>query len=413
MSPVTSAGWSAIFAVLALVGAGTRDLLLFVLGTSGVLVALTSGLWQRYGLVGVTYRRTVSQSHAFFGEEIDLVLEVTNRKVLPLPWLEVEDDVPESLTYLNALLGSSYKAKRRTLVHLCSLRWYERVRRRYRIRCSHRGLHEFGPATLWAGDLFGLTLQRREVPEVTRLIVYPKIVPLERLGLEVSGPFGDLVKPRTLWEDPTWVAGVRPYQPGDPLRRVHWKASARLGHLHVKLLEPTTHPRLAIFLDMHTLLGHAWWAGYDPLLVELSIVVAASLATWAAEQHLPVGLFANGPRFRGEGPATVALPPSEHPEHLRRILEALATLIPVATTSLGDLLRTEAPGLAFGATIIAITAVPDPDSLDVLERLRAEGHPVGMILVGSRAPAVSAGDLPVFRIQGEEAWRDIARITVG
>jgi hypothetical protein len=47
-------------------------------------------------------------------------------------------------------------------------------------------------------------------------VAYPKVVPLERLGLPVHGPFGDQVTPRTLWEDPTCLAGVRPYLRGDP-----------------------------------------------------------------------------------------------------------------------------------------------------------------------------------------------------
>lgn len=410
---MTWGGWTALFTALLLLGAGLRDTLLFLLGASGLLTALVSWIWQRYALTGVTYRRMLSQHHALFDEEIELVLELTNRKLLPLPWLEVEDEVPETLTYLNASLASSHKPKRRNLVHLCSLRWYERVRRHYRLRCSQRGLHEFGPANLWAGDLFGLSFQRREIPEVTRLVVYPKVVPLDRLGIPTSGPFGDLLRPSTLWEDPTYVAGVRPYQPGDPLRRVHWKASARLGQLHAKVLDPTTHPRLAVFLDMYTLRGHAWWAGYDPLLVELGVLVAASVAAWAAKQHVPVGLYVNGPRFRGEGPPTVALPPSDHPGQLQRILEALATVVPVATVPLGDLVVTEAPSLPWGTTVLAVTAVAEPGLVGALRRLRGEGHPVGLVLVGSHPDAPSADGLPVFRVEGEEAWRELPHVALG
>jgi uncharacterized protein (DUF58 family) len=409
---LTSKSWLLPFFVLLVAGAVLRQGLLFLFAAASLLTALTSWLWQRYCFHGVTYRRVLSQHRAFFDEEIDLVLEVVNRKLLPLPWLEVKDEVPESLTYLSAHVTASYKPKRKTLVHLCSPKWYERIRRRYRIRCTQRGLHEFGPATLRAGDLFGFSFHRRDAIEVDRLIVYPKIVPLDRLGLPTQGPFGELVTPRTLWEDPTHLAGVRAYQLGDPLRRIHWKASARLGNLQAKLIEPTTHPRLAVFLDMHTLSGHPWWAGYDPLIVELSVIVATSIVAWAVESKLPVGLYINGYRFRGEGATTITLPPSEHPEQLHAILEALATVMPVAQLSLGELVAIEAPALPWGTTVLAITAVPDEDLLGALNTLRTSGRSVGLVLVGTKTQAISTDGVSVFRVMGEEAWREIVRVSL-
>jgi len=409
---VSSETWVSLFVLLGLLGLVLHQALLFVFAVIGLLIALVSWIWQRYWFSGLTYRRTLSQRRAFFNEEIDLVLEVVNRKPLPLPWLEVEDEVPDALTFLDADLTSSYKPRRRTLVHLCSPRWYERIRRWYRLRCTHRGLYDFGPATLRSGDLFGLSAQQREVSDVDRLVVYPRIVPLEHLGLAARGPFGDVVTPHTLWEDPTYQAGVRAYQAGDPPRRIHWKASARLRRLQIKMVEPTTHARLALFLDMYTLRGQAWWAGYDPFIVELAIIVAASVAAWAAEHKLPVGLFVNGPRFRGAGAATIALAPSEHPQQLQAILEALATVVPVATVSLADLLAAEIPQLPWGTTALAITAIPDADVLTILETTRHQGRGAALVVVGTAGPAFDGGRVPVFHVRGEEAWRDVTHVAL-
>ncbi|HXX40568.1 MAG TPA: DUF58 domain-containing protein [bacterium] len=409
---MTSESWLLLLAILGTLGAVFHQAILFVFAVIGLLMALASWVWQRACFSGVTYRRLLGQRRAFFNEEVDLTLEVTNRKLLPLPWLEVEDEVPEALTFLDADLTTSYKPRRRTLIHLCSPRWYERIRRRYRVRCAHRGLYEFGPATLRAGDLFGFSTQHHTVSTMDHLIVYPRIVPLERLGLDAQGPFGDLVSPRTLWEDPAYVAGVRPYEAGDSPRRIHWKVSARLGRLRVKILEPTTHPRLALFLDMHTLRGHAWWAGYDPMLVELSIIVAASVAAWGAEHKLPVGLYVNGPRFRRAGMATIAMPPSEHPQQLQAILEALATAAPVATTPLEDLLTAEMPALPWGTSVLAIAAVPEPETIAMLRAARRIGRSAGLVVIGTNAGTVAADDLPVFPVQGEDAWRDLPHVAL-
>ncbi len=235
---------------------------------------------------------------------------------------------------------------------------------------------------------------------------------MAKQGFRVMDSDLHVIEPRTLWEDPTHLAGVREYEPGDPLRRIHWKASARVGNLQVKLVEPTTHPRLAVFLDMHTLSGHAWWAGYDPLIVELSVIVATSIVAWAVESKLPVGLYVNGYRFRGEGSTTIALPPSEHPEQLHAILEALATVMPVGRMSLGEMVAIEAPALPWGTTVLAITAVPDQDLLGALHTLRTSGRSVGLVLVGTKTEAISTDGVPVFRVMGEEAWREIVRVSL-
>ena len=68
--------------------------LLFIL-TGGV-----SRLWNRYCLHRIEYRRRLSQNQVFFGEEIVFEIEITNRKPLPLPWLQIEDELPERVTLL-------------------------------------------------------------------------------------------------------------------------------------------------------------------------------------------------------------------------------------------------------------------------------------------------------------------------
>src|SRR5216684_832207 len=169
-----------------------REGQLFVVALILLLVAGTSRIWERYCLVGLGYRRSLEQSRAFFGEQVPLTLEIVNAKALPLAWLEVEDNVPGlGLTLQPAHLGPSHIPGRRLLTMLLSVRWYERVRRHYTITCGARGVHPFGPATLRTGDVFGLAAQEIEIPGEDYLLVYPKIVSLERLGLPARNPFGD------------------------------------------------------------------------------------------------------------------------------------------------------------------------------------------------------------------------------
>src|SRR6202171_861203 len=261
-----------------------REGQLFVVALILLLVAGVSRVWERYCLVGLGYRRALGQTRAFFGEEVPLTVEIVNEKPLPLAWLEVEDTVPgPGLSLAPAHVGPSHIPGRRLLGILLSVRWYERVRRHYRVTCGARGFHPFGPATLRTGDVFGLATREVEVPEEDYLLVYPKIVPLERLGLPARNPFGDVpLRRQWLFEDPMRMVGVRDYRPGDSPRRVHWKATARAPGqaLQVKLFEPTTTHRLHIILNVSTA-GENWaWHGYDPEALEAAITTAASVANW-------------------------------------------------------------------------------------------------------------------------------------
>src|ERR1700704_6051713 len=336
-----------------------REAQLFVVGVILLLVAGVSLVWERYCLVGLGYRRSLGQTRAMFGEEVSLTLEIVNDKPLPLAWLEIEDTVPGvGLTLAPAHIGPSHIPGRRLLTMLLSVRWYERVRRHYSVTCGARGFHSFGPATLRTGDVFGLTTREVEVAQEDFLLVYPKIVPLERLALPARNPFGDVPRRQQwLFEDPLRTVGIRDYRPGDSPRRMHWKATARAPDqaLQVKLFEPTTTQRLHIVLNISTA-GQNWsWHGYDPEALEAAITTAASVASWGAERGYLVGLAANAKQFHSS--MAVRLPPSRDPHQLMHILEALARLVPMATMAPEDLVELEIRGLAYGTTVVMVTAV--------------------------------------------------------
>ena len=92
--------------------------------------------WNRRALRGVTYERILSHTRAFPGESLRLTLQINNRKFLPVPWLRIQDEFPRAVSPVDAesgegLLAPSHEQERGFLVSLLSLRWYERVRRRY------------------------------------------------------------------------------------------------------------------------------------------------------------------------------------------------------------------------------------------------------------------------------------------
>src|SRR3954470_12506200 len=99
---------------------------------------------------------------------------------------------------------------------------------------------------------FGVAERRRRLPADATTLVLPRIVPLGAL------PFVDLASSREAatetdprrGQGPEYL-GVREFRPGDPIRQVHWRLSARHGELVVRDLEDHRVPRLAIWIDTH------------------------------------------------------------------------------------------------------------------------------------------------------------------
>src|SRR5215469_12273290 len=120
-----------------------RQPLLLVVSVLGLLVLLTADTWARYCLRDLRFQRELSERRVLFGEEITLSLAVENAKILPLPWLEIEDVVPNAVVIQGRQLRTSVRNNRTVLENLFSPRWYERVTRRYTLTCTQRGVHAF------------------------------------------------------------------------------------------------------------------------------------------------------------------------------------------------------------------------------------------------------------------------------
>jgi uncharacterized protein (DUF58 family) len=403
---MSTEGWIYVIGGVLLASLLLHQPLLFLVSLILLLTAGVSRLWDRYCLVGLSYRRTLGQTRAFFGEEVPLTVEIVNNKPLPLAWLEIDDAVPgHGLAVRPGHVGPSHMPGRRLLSMLLSVKWYERIRRHYRVDCHARGYHPFGPATLRAGDVFGFTTQELVVPDEDYLLVYPKVVALDRLGLPARAPFGEVPLTRREWlfEDPLRTVGVREYRAGDSPRRLHWKATARAPNqqLQVKQLEPTTSYRLLVVLNVSTSGLHWAWQGYDPDLLEAAITTAASVASWAVEHGYQVGLVANAKIFRSR--LALRIPPSRDPRQLMHMLEALAKVVPMPTLGIDSLVQLEARSLTYGTTVVVVTAVADQPLLQQLTRLRRAGHRPAVLLVGpSQIGSMPLDGVPVHRVRVEE-----------
>ncbi len=370
-----------VIAIGALTALGVilRQDLLLLISAMLWLVAGVATLWSRYCLVALTYRRHLGATRLYLGEETELRMEIVNAKPLPLPWLRIDDAMPAAISMTSQQLEDEPSGDMRRLVTVLSLRWYERVIRRYRVRGTQRGVWTFGPAQIRSGDIFGFDIRRMIDDTPATLLVYPHIVPVTTLGLPARYPLGDLQTPRRVVEDPLRIMGVRDYVPGDNFRHIHWKATARSPQLQTKLFDPSSSQPIAFFLNINT--AEFFNEGYDLPLREFAITAAASLARHFWLEKKPVGLYAN--TLIPGSMQHIRIHPRYHPEQLEQLLVALAQISDTrGRWAIEVLLQMEAAGLPYGATVVVITAVLTPRLEQTLLDLRRREYAVVLLTLG-------------------------------
>jgi uncharacterized protein (DUF58 family) len=409
-------GQYGIFFALAAIGAVIFAVPAVAFVAVTALLALASAwLLANYSLSRLSYRRTLTPSRLFPGDEADLVTRLQNDKPLPLTWLTVHDPIVlgmlRSHREMDDLLQFSDGMTVRGMAHptltdQAAVGPFQEVVRRYHLKAVRRGVYPLGPARIESGDPFGFFPRVATLGDRLEIIVYPALYRSEEVDLTFWKVMGDLVSRHALFEDPLLVAGSREYRPGDSLRRVDWKATAREGKLRIRNCDPTTTARLMVVLNLKTF--EFYWEGIDPNRVEETIRVAASLMTWALDRGFAVGARSNGVMSGVETDEDAPrLPPSANPNQANLLLEHLARLSFVGRLSAAHILLEEARRTQEGTSIIFVTPILTRDLIRVLTSRELAGR-VSVVYCGSYPAPVVRGLSIHFLTPGSEENRAVS-----
>jgi uncharacterized protein (DUF58 family) len=329
---------------------GYRGWLVFFLGTAGAW--LLAVLWVRSLERNLSIERKIHLAWASVGDSLPEQLKVINNSWLPAIWVEIIDTSATPATPIRLVSDVAPHATRtRHPSHLC----------------RRRGLYTLGPTRLRTGDPFGIYTLTLYDQHSSTILVTPPLLPLTQLRIAPGGWAGDQRRRRGALERNISDAGIRNYVPGDSLRRIHWHASAHYDTLIVRQLEAATSGDWWIFVDLDAAAQAG--TGQDSTL-ELSIVLAASLAVRGLKERRRVGLALVGPKL-------VWLEPRADPAHRWRILRALS-MAEAGRRSLANLMALGRP--AQTATLIAITPTSDPAWVAAAGRRRRGGNMTALLV---------------------------------
>jgi uncharacterized protein (DUF58 family) len=372
----------AVVMVVAAVVAQAPGLLLIAALTVGY--GSVTGLWSRYGMRRVEYTRQLGTDRAVAGDVVDLDVTVWNRKPLPLPWVTADDLVGHGLTVRERpQMDVDYERNlAQVLRNGWALAWYERVVRHFHLDDVRRGAYPFGPVQLRVRDILGRRAVDLELEMPDTLVVAPPSVEV-RYAERAVAPLGERRAASSLTADPALFAGIRPFQPGDSLRQIHWRATARLGATVSRRWEPARGRQVVVVIDAQTVDGPHWQMSFDEDAFEELCVVAASLARRLLADGASLGMAAAS--FAGSPQKFAWLAPRASLGQLTRAGELLARIGPVASAPLPDLLAWLMRRVAPGTNMILLTAREPATVLPALRRMLRTGYGVELVLVGADA----------------------------
>ena len=265
-----------VTALMLMLAAFSTGNVIFLTAALLLLICMLMGLlsvWQAARTLAVSTRltdRTVRR-----GEEVLLEITVRHQGILPIAPLRVHlaatPDAPEAEMTLRDMPG-------------------KRQRLQLPFHASHIGVSRPGIKAVTVNDLFGM-FSVTKAPEVegSELIVVPTPFDVDELTF-ASGDSGLETMARAT-EDVNNPSDVRGYQPGDAMKKIHWKLSLRKRELMVRRFEEPVLPDALVLMDCSAppRIGHeeAEADMRDALLETAASVMAQTMRT-EHEARLPL-----------------------------------------------------------------------------------------------------------------------------
>ena len=206
-------------------------------GVLALAVPLFSAVVVQRSRVLIANRRRVEPEHASSGDDVLVHLTITNRSRLGSGALMLEDQLPSSLPgKARFVLDSLASRESRTVT--------------YRLNNLSRGRYRTGPLQVRLTDPFHLIDLRRAFTATTEFVVRPVVDALPALSPPLAHDLGDNAGSHSIGTHGADDASTREYRTGDPLRKIHWRSTARMGALMVRQEERPWQGRATVVLDL-------------------------------------------------------------------------------------------------------------------------------------------------------------------
>jgi len=303
-------------------------------------------------------RRRLIPPRSFGGESIHVTLQIRNESQLGVGDLRITDSLPKPLRLEAGALDLNV-----------SLSPGEQIEHTYRVSAPKRGRYILGPLEVQSTDLLGLRRFSLTIPLLDQVLILPSVEDIGPVELRAKrvGPWPGTIPSRSVGQG-TEFYELRPYIPGEELRRINWKASAKRARLISNDFESEKVTDVLLILDCSEAIRSEFFSfGAE----ELQVSLAASLCSQLLLQGNRVGLLVYGAERTWVAPAFGK-------RQLLKILSGLAiakagrTLVPI-----GYAVQTiVAAVLPVRSVIVFISPLTGDEIVDVIRVVAGAGYSV-------------------------------------
>ncbi len=356
-----------------------------------ILAVVQAVVYEKFGMKDLEYKCSFNVDEAFEGDEIELVEEISNHKLLPMPWLKSEITAPAELDFgctVSIVTGGT-----RYVSSFFMLRSYRKICRRWRLKCLKRGVFAIERISLVATDLLGEVSLDKPVICDAKILILPRPYKLPEQEIIPTGLSGETAVSRRFIEDPFLYSNLRPYIDGDPLNRIVWNAFAKTGEPVVYCNESSSDDRIALFINIQSRPAEDDRI-LNPARPEGCIKTAASFLDCCVSIGVPVRIYSNAPLFGEDTPFVSDILCSK--DDIHDAFRSLALLQLRTCADFGRMLSSNSDAL-HGSDIIIISSYLDDSIKQFAADSKADGKTVKILYYGG---AETHADNDVFNFAG-------------
>lgn len=330
---------------------------------AALLLVVLSFFWTRAVIKRLSVTQRVMREHAYVGDEVEIKTMVFNESLLPVPYIEVKNDMIQYMT------GRSPVSNVLSLMPIDSRSVIEKV------KCRYRGYYTFGPVRVSISDLFGMFTWNREIRCEGIISVYPRVANLENFNIRPMQMFGTVTTKQKANEDYSSISDIRKYYPGDSFKRIHWKVSARKGALHVKNFDMSGSAESHIFLNLYK---NDYADVYRADIEEKAVECTATIIHYMLLKNINTALYTNCSRITYTRGRDI--------KELKKFMEELITVKSNGNVPMEELLEARSRLISKGSSIIIVTPVLHSRLSDKLSQLKETGFDVIVVYISADNP---------------------------
>jgi len=359
---LTSRGISLLLAVIILIAiAWNTDItMVYIFFVTAFVMFILSYIYMRLSIPKIEVQRT-TQETAFEDEMLNIKMKIRNKSLRSSSFFEILDYFP-----------AAESGKEKSSLFILDIKAKEEINFNYSVECYRRGIWKIGPIEVISQDPLGFFRMKKTLNVISDIIIYPALFrvfafpPLARGSVSWMG-----VETAKISGDNHEFFGIREYQRGDAISRIHWPSTAKHNKLIVKQFERNSIQEATIVLDLKV--GNNIGAGKETTL-EYAVKIAGSVARFLMDNGAFVQLI-------GYTKEAMVVPFGKGDSHAYKILEYLAAARSEGAYTLSQTLEEASFITPYSSTIIVIMPDNDMEALSSLVQFRIKGIKIIVVVL--------------------------------